>query len=63
MEWFFGFLKSYPYILLFFTVGLAVAIGRVSYQGLRPRHGRRRGHRWCVPVGLGVDLRREAGAR
>jgi len=33
MEWFFGFLKSYPYILLFLTVGLAVAIGRVSIKG------------------------------
>ena len=33
MEWFFGFLKAYPYILLFFTVGLAVAIGRISIKG------------------------------
>jgi len=33
MEWFFGFLKAYPYILLFFTVGLAVAIGRFSIKG------------------------------
>lgn len=33
MEWFFGFLKAYPYILLFFTVGLAVAIGRVTVKG------------------------------
>lgn len=33
MEWFFGFLKSYPYILLFFTVGLAVAIGRLNFKG------------------------------
>jgi putative transport protein len=33
MEWFFGFLKSYPYILLFFTVGLAVGVGRVTIKG------------------------------
>lgn len=33
MEWLFGFLKASPYILLFFTVGLAVAIGRVSIKG------------------------------
>ena len=33
MEWFFGFLKSYPYVLLFFTVGAAVAIGRVTIKG------------------------------
>jgi len=33
MEWFFGVLKSYPYILLFFTVGLAVAIGRITIKG------------------------------
>jgi putative transport protein len=33
MEWFFGVLKAYPYILLFFTVGLAVAIGRVTIKG------------------------------
>ena len=33
MEWFFGFLKAYPYVLLFFTVGLAVAIGRVTIKG------------------------------
>jgi len=33
MEWFFGFLKAYPYILLFFTVGVAVAIGRVTIKG------------------------------
>jgi putative transport protein len=33
MEWFFGFLKAYPYILLFFTVGLAVAIGRINIKG------------------------------
>lgn len=33
MEWFFGVLKAYPYILLFFTVGLAVAVGRVSIKG------------------------------
>jgi putative transport protein len=33
MEWFFGFLKEYPYILLFLTVGLAVAIGRATIKG------------------------------
>lgn len=33
MEWFFGVLKAYPYILLFFTVGLAVAVGRVAIKG------------------------------
>jgi putative transport protein len=33
MEWFFGFLKAYPYLLLFFTVGLSVAIGRLTIKG------------------------------
>jgi putative transport protein len=33
MEWFFEFLKTYPYVLLFFTVGLAVGIGRLSIKG------------------------------
>lgn len=33
MEWLFGFLAKSPYILLFFTVALSVAIGRVSIKG------------------------------
>jgi putative transport protein len=33
MEWFFGFLKSYPYVLLFFTVGLSVWLGRITIKG------------------------------
>lgn len=33
MKAFFEFLAEYPYILLFFTVGAAVAIGRVSIKG------------------------------
>ncbi|ANN67039.1 aspartate:alanine exchanger family transporter [Bordetella bronchialis] len=33
MEWFFGFLKANPYILLFFTVGLSVWLGRVTIKG------------------------------
>jgi len=33
MQAFFEFLQKYPYILLFFTVGAAVAIGRVNIKG------------------------------
>jgi putative transport protein len=33
MEAFFGFLQANPYILLFFVVGMAVAIGRVTFKG------------------------------
>ncbi|ARP83272.1 transporter [Bordetella genomosp. 8] len=33
MQWFFEFLKSSPYILLFFTVGLSVWLGRVTIKG------------------------------
>ncbi|OZI63368.1 aspartate:alanine exchanger family transporter [Bordetella genomosp. 11] len=33
MEWFFGFLKANPYILLFFTVGLSVWLGRLTIKG------------------------------
>jgi len=51
MEWFFGFLKTYPYVLLFFTVGLAVAIGRVTIKGY--------GLGWvagAVVVGAGISI-------
>jgi putative transport protein len=33
MEWFFGFLKANPYVLLFFTVGLSVWLGRLTIKG------------------------------
>jgi putative transport protein len=33
MEWFFGFLKANPYVLLFFTVGLSIWLGRVTIKG------------------------------
>jgi putative transport protein len=33
MQWFFEFLAAYPFILLFFTVGVAVAIGRFNIKG------------------------------
>ncbi|AOB31274.1 transporter [Bordetella sp. H567] len=33
MVWFFGFLKANPYVLLFFTVGLSVWLGRVTIKG------------------------------
>jgi putative transport protein len=33
MEWFFGFLKTYPYVLLFFTVGLSIWLGRLTIKG------------------------------
>ena len=51
MEWFFGFLKTYPYVLLFFTVGVAVAIGRVTIKGY--------GLGWvagAVVVGAGISI-------
>ena len=51
MQWFFEFLKSYPYMLLFFTVGLAVAIGRVTIKGY--------GLGWvagAVVVGAGISI-------
>ena len=51
MQWFFEFLKSYPYLLLFFTVGLAVAIGRVTIKGY--------GLGWvagAVVVGAGISI-------
>jgi putative transport protein len=33
MEAFFGFLQNNPYILLFFVVGMAVAVGRLTIKG------------------------------
>src|SRR6185436_13578868 len=33
MHAFFEFLAKYPYILLFFTVGSAVAIGKLNFKG------------------------------
>ncbi|MFC4278861.1 aspartate:alanine exchanger family transporter [Achromobacter aloeverae] len=33
MEWFFGVMKANPYILLFFTVGLSVWLGRLTIKG------------------------------
>jgi putative transport protein len=51
MEAFFGFLKAYPYVLLFFTVALAVAIGRVTIKGY--------GLGWvagAVVVGAGISI-------
>ena len=63
MQGFFEFLKANPYILLFFTVGMAVWRRQVHGQGLRPRHGRRGGGRRRGTRDLGFDLRREAAAR
>ena len=34
-----------------------------DHRGLRPRHGGRRHHRRLRPLGLGLGLRREAGAQ
>ena len=33
MEAFFGFLQANPYILLFFVVGMAVGVGRLTFKG------------------------------
>ncbi len=33
MEWFFGFLKANPYVLLFFTVALSIWLGRLTIKG------------------------------
>ena len=58
-----GSSKLNPYILLFFTVGMAVIVGKFSVEGLRSRHGRRcRGRRrrhsptWASVYGVKLQL-------
>ena len=63
MQAIFHCLAANPYILLFARSASPCWLGRSDGRGLRPRHGRLGDHRRLRPVGLGVDLRREARAQ